>query len=120
MTTATHEFPSDDRLLALTANFSINDGQVTGTKELAAPSDEFQTATCTGNERGNGPLVFIGLDDDDVRYTAEIHTPAGDFQDRGTTTFLMNDIGTTTNIGTLEEEFTSVLGAAAGASLSDR
>jgi hypothetical protein len=106
ITVSSHEFPSDDRLLALTATFSINDGQVTGTRQLTTPTNEFQTAGCTGNERGGGPFVFItGLDD--LSYTAEIHVPRGDFRDSGSATFSLVDIGTTTNIGNLSGKFTS-------------
>jgi hypothetical protein len=106
ITTAAHQRPSDDRLLALTASFSINGGQVTGTRELVTPKpDEFQTATCTGNERGHGPLVFIR--DVSLRYTAEIHTAAGDHQDQGNVTFNLTDIGTTINVGNVDGTFTS-------------
>jgi len=92
--------------LSITATFSINDGEVTGTKTLAPTTRQFQSAACTGNTRGNGPFVFLDQPYD-LDYTAEMHTPRGDFEDQGTATFFLMDTGTTTNIGNFEERFTS-------------
>jgi hypothetical protein len=45
----------------------------------------------------------------DRTYTADISTPQGTFRDRGTATFLLVDIGTSNNIGNLDQTFTSDL-----------